>query len=154
MPDSVTLGVGAFADTPFMKDKQMLIIDGVLYDCDTEVTSVTIPDTVTEIADNAFNGCRFLTEITIPEGVRSVGANAFLACSSLKTAILPDTLSYMGEYCFAHCSSLESITIPDGIEKIKTGTFEYCTSLSEVNPDRYSDRNRWSSLRSDKHSDH
>lgn len=132
LPDSVTLGVGAFADTPFMKDKQMLIIDGVLYDCDTEVTSVTIPDTVTEISDNAFNGCRFLTEITIPEGVKSVGANAFLACSSLKRVNLPDSLSYMGEYCFAHCSSMESITIPDGIEKIKTGTFEYCTSLSEV----------------------
>lgn len=42
-----------------------------------------IPNTVTSIGDNAFNGINSLTSIVIPESVTSIGQQAFRLCNSL-----------------------------------------------------------------------
>ena len=47
------------------------------------VTSLVIPNTVTEIKDNAFSGCTSLTSIVIPDSVTSIGERAFSGCTSL-----------------------------------------------------------------------
>jgi len=49
-----------------------------------QMTSVTIPDTVTSIGNNAFGGCIGLTAVTIPASVTSVGSSAFSGCLNLK----------------------------------------------------------------------
>ena len=49
-----------------------------------QMTSVTIPETVTAIGNNAFGGCIGLTEVTIPANVTSVGSSAFSGCLNLK----------------------------------------------------------------------
>ncbi len=48
-----------------------------LYINNEEVTSVVIPDTITEIKPYAFSGCSGLTSITIPNSVTSIGNDAF-----------------------------------------------------------------------------
>lgn len=48
------------------------------------VTSVFIPDSVTEIGRSAFSSCYNLSNITIPQSVTKIGENAFLYCSKLK----------------------------------------------------------------------
>ena len=45
--------------------------------------SITIPDSVKRIGDEAFKDCRGLTSITIPDSVTSIGSYAFYKCSSL-----------------------------------------------------------------------
>ena len=47
------------------------------------VTALTIPDSVTSIGANAFDGCDGLTSITIPDSVTSIGASAFYNCNGL-----------------------------------------------------------------------
>ena len=49
----------------------------------TDMTSVTIPNSVTEIAYEAFGGCIGLTSVTIPSSVTYIGTGAFLECSNL-----------------------------------------------------------------------
>ena len=66
-------------------------IDGVLYSKDGESLirypqgkvdlSFTVPDGVTDICENAFEGCPHLKEVIISDGVRFIGANAFKWCS-------------------------------------------------------------------------
>ncbi|MGF0039132.1 leucine-rich repeat domain-containing protein, partial [Victivallis vadensis] len=49
----------------------------------TDLTSVTLPNSVTSIGARAFYGCSALTSITIPSGVTSIGDNAFQGCTNL-----------------------------------------------------------------------
>ncbi|MCB6994390.1 leucine-rich repeat protein, partial [bacterium 210820-DFI.6.37] len=49
------------------------------------LSSITIPEGVTIICDDAFEGCSSLSSITIPEGVTRIGVDAFYGCSSLSS---------------------------------------------------------------------
>ncbi len=50
-----------------------------------KLTSLTLPDSLEQIAASAFSGCTGLTEINIPENVWGIYDQAFANCSSLKT---------------------------------------------------------------------
>ena len=49
---------------------------------------IVIPDSVTNIGQYAFSGCRSLTSITIPESVKEIGREAFAYCPNLKEVIM------------------------------------------------------------------
>ena len=55
------------------------IKNGVLERCipEQDETSVTVPDSVTQIGTNAFEKCISLQEITLPDSVREIGTKAF-----------------------------------------------------------------------------
>jgi len=74
-----------------------------------DITSVTIPESVKEIGDRAFENCRSLTSVTLPVGLVSIGHYAFTdtAISSIE---IPATVSSMGKYAFADCERLASVT--------------------------------------------
>ena len=76
------------------------------------LTSVTIPDSVTDIGDYAFSGCSGLTSITIPDSVTDIGDYAFSGCSGLTSVTIPDSVIGIGGGAFSGCSGLTSISIP------------------------------------------
>ena len=83
----------------------------------TTLTSVSIPNTMEEIGENAFKQCTALSTLRFAPG------------SKLKT---------IGEYAFQGCSSITSLTIPDGLKNIGDGAFcglknlKYLTMSGEV----------------------
>ncbi len=97
------------------------------------LTEYTIPDGVTSIGSDVFDGCSNLTSITIPDGVTRIGYNAFSSCSSLTSITIPDGLTTIGVQAFFNCSSLTSINIPKGVTTIGDETFCYCTKLTSIN---------------------
>ena len=96
------------------------------------ITSVTIPNSVTSIAESAFNGCKELSSLTIPDRVTNIGKRAFDGCKSLTSITLPNSVTNLGEYAFSNCTSLSSVKIPDSIDVINVGTFYSCTGLTSV----------------------
>lgn len=96
------------------------------------VTSVTIPDSVTLIDDNAFGFCSQLTNISIPNSVTYIGFSAFAHCTSLKSITLPSSLSSISEALFSGCSQLTTIHIPDSVPSIQSYAFYHCRNLETI----------------------
>ena len=68
------------------------VIPGGLFDGDNRITSVTLPESLTTIDQNAFH-CPFLTTIRLPAGLRTIGENAFRDCTNLVYVINDSELS-------------------------------------------------------------
>lgn len=96
------------------------------------VTSVTIPDSVTSISDEAFINCPKLTNISIPNSVTYIGFSAFSSCTSLKSITLPSSLSSISEALFSGCSQLTTIHIPDSVLSIQSNAFYHCRNLETI----------------------
>lgn len=96
------------------------------------ITQITLPGSITEIEDRAFESCTALRTVNIHDGLLTIGTFAFFKCSALKDIVLPSSLKVIGPDSFCRCESLESVTIPEGTLKIERAAFSYCTSLKTV----------------------
>lgn len=113
------------------KGKPVTMIDHLAFH-DSAVTSVTIPDSVTAIPDDAFSYCSQLTNISIPNSVTFIGFSAFNSCTSLKSITLPSSLSTIQSYAFYNCGNLKTIRIPVSVTSIGNCAFDVCPSLMTV----------------------
>ena len=125
IPNSVTtIGESAFADCSSLNSINVASgnthyssIDGVLYnyvqdtliECPGARTSLTIPNSVTSIGNNAFLYCRGLTSITIPNSVTSIGNDAFYYCRGLTSITIPNSVTSIGNNAFSYCRGLTSV---------------------------------------------
>ena len=81
-------------------------------------TTYNIPNTVTEIGQNAFYWCNKMTSITIPDSVTVIGAGAFGGCSSLKEITIPQSVTSIGADAFIYCGNLTAINIKGTANRI------------------------------------
>ena len=98
----------------------------------TNLKSVTIPKSVTEIKGDAFTNCVSLKSVTIPNGVIEIGGSAFRSCSSLTSVTIPNSVTKIGGSAFESCVSLTSVVIPNGVTEIGSSTFYGCAGLKSV----------------------
>ena len=91
-----------------MENKQDFVIkNGVLTKYTGPGGDVAIPEGITKIGWNAFEGCANLTSVTIPAGVTEIGGGAFDGCAKLT-----------------------SVTIPEGVTEIERSAFDGCKKLT------------------------
>lgn len=102
--------------------------------CCYGLTTITIPQSVTTIENSAFYECRNLTSVTIPNNVKSIGKCAFAYCYNLTSLILPSSVTSIGDGAFGECSRLTSINIPNGVTTINNGVFRGCAFTSITIP--------------------
>ena len=101
------------------------------YNC-SSLTSVTIGESVISIGNFAFQDCSSLTSVTIGENVTSIGASAFSSCSSLTSITIPNSVTSIGDHAFQYCYALTSVTIGESVTGIDAGTFQFCNALTSV----------------------
>lgn len=118
--------------------------DYAFYGC-TDLTSVTIPDSVIELGAKPFIGCEKLTAFTVSpehpalaviEGVLFEKATKTLICYPMGKAqssyAIPQGIQCIGEGAFYKCQNLNGITIPDSVTTIGDSAFFWCTGLTDV----------------------
>ena len=112
--------------------------------------NTVIPNNVTSIGINAFNGCTRLTNVTIPNGVTSIGTGAFYDCSGLTSITIPNNVTSIGINAFNGCTRLTNITIPSSVTSIGERAFGGCTSLANITVDNnnstYDSRNNCNAI--------
>jgi hypothetical protein len=96
------------------------------------LTSIDLPDGVTNIRRFAFDGCSSLTSITIPSSVTNIGDGAFWGCETLTSITIPSSVTSIGEGAFVLCGSLTSINIPSSVTSIGEGAFGGCDKLTKI----------------------
>ena len=96
-----------------------------------ELTSVEIPNSVTEIGEAAFEACIGLKSIEIPNSVTSIGWKAFMDCSGLTSVEIPNSVTSIRDYAFYGCNSLTSVTIPQSVNELYC-PFPACENLKEI----------------------
>ena len=88
---------------------------------------------VTSIGERAFSyHCYDVTSITIPNSVTSIGEYAFACCCNLESITIPNSVTSIGEYAFYYCSGLTSITIPNSVTSIGSQAFAGCSGLNSI----------------------
>ena len=98
----------------------------------TNLTSIVIPDTVTDIGNYAFRGCAELKDVTLPNIRKNIVAGMFEGCTSLEKIVLPETVTAIRESAFKNCTSLKDITWSKAPEIIESYAFQNCSALTDV----------------------
>ena len=88
---------------------------------------------VLKIGDGVFQGQSNLTKVTLPNTVTVVGAGAFKNCGKLNSFIIPDSCTDIGDEAFYNCVAIASVSLPSGTSKIGDSVFYGCAGLTSVN---------------------
>lgn len=85
---------------------------------------------VVTLGAECFNACYNLSSVTIPSTVTVIGVRCFKECGSLTSIVIPSSVTSLGEGCFKNCSSLASIDIPSSVTSLGYECFYGCSSLA------------------------
>ena len=174
IPDSVTsIGYNAFYYTKIYNsasnwENGVLYINNALVKAKRSLSgSYSIKKGTKVIASFAFENCTDLTRVTIPDSVISIGGDAFYGCSSLSAILIPAGVNNIGSNAFTNCTVLNAInvvtanqvyssidgvlfnkgkteliaypagkgtiySIPSGTTSIGYDAFKYCKGLTDV----------------------
>jgi hypothetical protein len=115
-----------------IENKTVISIGDLAFRNYTNLTSITIPDSITSIGNYAFYACTNLENVTIPDSVTSMGDCAFYECTNLENITIGNSVTNLGKYIFQMCTSLTNIIIPDSVISIGLGAFYKCDNLANV----------------------
>lgn len=126
IPDTL----GGYPVTAVKYRTEVSIIKGA-FEGHEEITSITLPATLTSIGTDAFRACTGITEITLPDTLTSIGITSFYGCTGLLkiNTGAATTLTSIGQEAFRNCTHITEITIPDSVETIGTSVFNGCTGI-------------------------
>ena len=128
------IGINAFANsdvTSLSLPETLVEIDDYAFLYSTHLTSADLPESLTTIGALAF-GYTSLTSITLPESATSLDDSVFAGIPTLTSVTLPSTLYSIPHGAFSADPALTAIDIPDNVHIIGDGAFHGDTALVHV----------------------
>ncbi|MDR2734090.1 MAG: leucine-rich repeat domain-containing protein [Spirochaetota bacterium] len=114
-----------------IQDMPVFVISRRAFYGNKNITSVIIPEGVSNIGDFAFESCPNLASVILPQSLVRIGQYAFRWCVQLKALTLPENVQMVGSGAFM-VTALESITLPAGLTKLPDWMFSGCANLRSV----------------------
>ena len=111
----------------FTKDKKTL----VAYPSGAVNTKYTVPNGVVKIGYGSFYTSN-ITEVTLPDSVNEIDSFGFAYCKSLVKIGFGNTIEELGYHSFTNCESLESVILPESISVLESSVFDRCNKLVSV----------------------
>jgi hypothetical protein len=137
-------GSGGAVDIPSLIKGMPVTSIGEFAFASTDLTSVTIPDNVTNIGYDALCYCTKLTDITVnalnsdyssTDGVLfNKNQTTLIQCPGGKTGTytIPNSVTRLGDDAFLWCTSLAGITIGNSVTNLGNDVFGGCTNLTGI----------------------
>lgn len=122
-PERKTAQVHASAETDYRGD--IVIPEKIITDDGEEYT-------IDLIDKEAFMNNKNITSISIPKTVTEIGQYTFSGCTSLKSVILGEGTARIYKYAFENCTGIETITFPISTLYFEKETFKGCENITEV----------------------
>ena len=120
------------------------------------LTTLILPDTITEFVNSAFADCKNLTSVTLPQNLTVLGVKMFSGCESLTDVSIPTAVTEIPDEMFNGCKALTSITIPANVVTIgkkaflasglQTLTFENDSKLKTIGDEAFRELNKITEL--------
>lgn len=100
---------------------------------ETNVGSITLPNSIVAIGTGAFSYTHNLQTMTIPSGVTDFGeGETFIYSESLQSVVVSEGVTTIPDDFVNQCRALTSVSIPEGVTSIGVTAFGGCTALTEV----------------------
>jgi len=115
-----------------IKNYPVTAIESNAFGGQTNLTSVTMADSVTNIGDGAFNSCGGLTNLPLGNGVIRIGEQAFDGCTGLTRVEIPGSVTSIGPGAFEYCSGLTNVIIGNRVTSLGVDVFAYCPNLRQA----------------------
>lgn len=142
LPDYVSVGDKVFEGTAFYNNEKnwengILYLNKLLIKAKSDIKSVSFKDGIRIICPHAFEDCINLTSVTIPSTISDIDENAFEGCTSLKEVKFERSLqestdgyyfnseTYVADYAFLDCPQLTSVKLPENVIHISLYAFGY-----------------------------
>ena len=125
----------------------ILNVGGYAFQNYPNLVKVTLAASVSEIRQNAFEGCTALKELDASVtgedvtdamrenkyfGLKTINQEAFKGCTGLETVTLGSALANVGQNAFQDCAALTSLTLIGPLSSVQATALDGCDALSEV----------------------
>ena len=94
------------------------------------LTTISLPDSISELPHSVFDGCKSLRTISLPKNLSEI-ADGLFRFSGLNAIVLPASITKIGSYAFEG-TNIRSVVIPESVMMIGVRAFRDCKSLEEV----------------------
>ena len=103
---------------------------GIIYS--KNIKNVKIPEGITSIEEGAFAGTNIEGTLTLPNSIITIGENAFYKCKKLTgDLIIPHNVNFIGEQAFGECTGFNgNLVIGNNVKQIGKRAFYGCSELT------------------------
>ena len=98
----------------------------------SKIEDVKMPDTITEIGETAFFGCKSLKSIKLPSKIKIINDSTFGLCNSLSSVTMGDYIEKIDTSAFYNCKKLKTVKMSKNLRIIGYKAFENCEELSNI----------------------
>ena len=107
-----------------------ILFDG-LFKGHTEITSVNIPTSITDIGGFVFDGCSNLRTLQLPSNLANMWQYALTRCG-IESIIIPGSVTSIVPFTFYQCKKLKTVRFSEGTKRICSWAFKDCIELHDV----------------------